>query len=117
MGNNNTEEPIKETWEPSLDIQVWFFNKFKDATMEDLDYEHEQFVDYYLAKGNRKNNWEAAFRFWCRCSFKLRNKTQKARHDSKPARVSASNADAVGDYLDRYNSESNIRSITRTKGS
>lgn len=117
MERDYTSKPIAEDWEPSSTLQSWFFDKFKQATMEDLNYEHEQFVDYYLAKGNRKNNWDAAFRFWCRCSFKLGNKTQKARHDSKPARVSASNADAVGDYLDRYNSESNIRSITRTKGS
>ena len=107
--------PIDEDWKPSEQLQTWFFDKFKQATREDMNYEHEQFVDYYLAKGNRKNNWEAAFRFWCRCSFKLGNQTQKARNYSKPTRVSSSNANAVGDYLDRYNSESNIRSITRIK--
>ena len=112
MDRDYTSKPIAEDWQPSTQLQTWFFDKFKQATMEDLNYEHEQFVDYYLAKGNRKNNWEAAFRFWCRCSFKLGNKTQKASTYSKPTRVSSSNANAVGDYLDRYNSAVSYTHLT-----
>ena len=54
MERDYTSKPIAEDWEPSTTLQSWFFDKFKQATMEDLNYEHEQFVDYYLAKNTEK---------------------------------------------------------------
>ena len=115
MSKYDKGEPISEDWTPSDKLEVWFFDTFKHANKEDLEYEENQFRDYYLAKGNSKTNWDAAFRFWCRLSFRLGKKVPASTTNSKPTRVSTNNAESVRSYLDRYNSESNVRQIRRNK--
>ena len=71
MAKKNLEEQINPDWKPNDALQLWFFDRFKQATQEDMNYEHEQFVDYYLSKGYTSRDWNARFRYWCRLSFKL----------------------------------------------
>tara|TARA_R100000458_G_scaffold51240_1_gene51929 strand:- start:5206 stop:5544 length:339 start_codon:yes stop_codon:yes gene_type:complete len=111
MDRPYTIKSIDADWKPDEQLLLWFFDTFKEATERELNYEREQFKDYYLSKGERKADWDAAFRFWCRKSFRLAKEKQTTSTYSKPTRVSNNNADRVRSYLDRYDGESNIRKI------
>tara|TARA_Y100001973_G_C5170930_1_gene319031 strand:+ start:673 stop:1017 length:345 start_codon:yes stop_codon:yes gene_type:complete len=66
MKINRTQ--MNEDWEPSKRILDDCKEKFGKEL--DIEYEIEQFKDYYIATGKTYSNWDVKFRAWCRQNVK-----------------------------------------------
>jgi hypothetical protein len=55
------------------------------ASIDDLEEELEAFKDYYLARGEKRTNWETIFRNWLKKCPQFNGWATKRAHDGKKA--------------------------------
>ena len=75
-----------DNWTPSNEVLEYLSIQYGNEV--DIDYEKEQFVDYYKSNGVLKADWDACFRNWIRRSIQFANargqtKTFNSPYDSK----------------------------------
>jgi hypothetical protein len=79
-----TKTAMTETWEPDSDNLARLTAKHPTLRME---LELEQFRDYWISKGERRADWNAGLRTWCRNAerfAKQRPEPGKVPHRKKP---------------------------------
>ena len=75
-----------DNWTPSNEVLEYLSIQYGNEV--NIDYEKEQFVDYYKSNGVLKADWDACFRNWIRRSIQFSNdrrstKTFNSPYDSK----------------------------------
>lgn len=79
-----TKTAMTETWEPDTDNLARLTAKHPTLRLAD---ELEQFRDYWISKGERRADWNAGLRTWCRNAerfAKQRPEPGKVPHRKKP---------------------------------
>ena len=108
--NTGGKRAMAQDWEPREQDIEWVE---KQLPIIDWRFEADKFRDFWIAKGERKANWNAAFRNWCRQAtvYQARLGAGKGRSDAGTAGESASPDTKRQRVLDKLAS---IRQVTRT---
>jgi hypothetical protein len=69
---------IRQDWFPVSDDAVMFAEDLLGA--EAFENVLQKFVDHHLAKGSTMEDWDAAWRGWCRKEIEFRQQNQSTRH-------------------------------------
>jgi len=81
--SQNFPHPIPSDWQPQPETLQTLSNE--GMTTEFINHVREEFVLFWLIKGDAKPHWDAAFLRQCRCEHAY-HQTQKARRDERNQR-------------------------------
>lgn len=77
-GRGKNRKPINPDWRPSLELLQQLKDKFPKVRCAD---QVEPFLDYWLAKGEARADWDATFRSWIRNQDKWRREREGVSED------------------------------------
>lgn len=93
IDTSSREVRLPHHWRPGADLVDFARETQPSWTDEDINHETLQFVDHYASTGERRADWDAAWRKWVR-GAKAKAGSKRARVDEKAMDLLLGNVDA-----------------------